>query len=76
MKSLFSKKWPPGAVFITFCFVVTLHTQKFKKRPFPGNISKKVTSMTPLNIGKYMGIIEFQSKIGYVLLIEPIAPPF
>ena len=36
-----------------------------KKRPFPVKISKKVTSMTPLNIGFYMYFIVYFDKIYY-----------
>ena len=32
--------------------------------------------MTPLNIGKHIGIVEFHSPVGYYLLIELISPLF
>ena len=39
-----------------------LHNKKCLKRPFRGVLAKKVTSTTPLNIGFYIGIIEFFRK--------------
>ena len=44
--------------------------------PFPLGLRQNVASMTHLNVAKYIGNVEFQAKIGYVLLIEPISQVF
>ena len=45
-----------------------VHKKKWLKRPFPGKISKKVTSTTLLKIGFYLYFIESIAKNGYFLL--------
>ena len=42
---------------------MALLNKKSPKRPFRGEISQKVTSMTPLNIGSAIGISECMGKI-------------
>ena len=44
--------------------------------PFPLGLRQNVASMTHLNVAKYTGIVEFQAKIGYFLLIESISQVF
>ena len=42
-------------------------------RPFLVTLRQKVTSTTPLNIAKHIGIIEFCSKIGQLLLNKVVS---
>ena len=70
-----SRKWPFSTLFVMYYVQCqsswcssTLRNKKCQKRPFPGQISKKVTSTTPLNIGFYLYIIECFGKNGYFLL--------
>ena len=70
-----SRKWPFLTLFVMYYIQCpsswlfsTLHNKKCQKRVFPGKISKKVTSMTHLNIGFYLYIIESFVKNGYFLL--------
>ena len=43
---------------------------------FPFGLRQNVASMTCLNFAKYIGFVEFQAKMGYVLLIEPKSQVF
>ena len=48
--------------------------KKWLKRPFPGKISKKVTSKTPLIIAIGMRVSDFLVKIRKILLNKVISP--
>ena len=59
--------------------IVTLReraSQIYQFWPFPLGLRQNVALMTHLNVAKYIGIVEFQAKIGYFLLIESISQVF